>query len=332
VTAFPDRKSTPVAAPGLDQRRPRLRAFIVRAIREHTPDEAIKVVVRALLFRRTTSGWLKTAHSLCRSAGASPPPLDLVEKVQTPLAHRRFNLAARSRLLRRHYEILASRLGLGAVGRLLRDERVVVARAIGRSGRAYLLDLRRDLHTRSEGELVICLSDAAAPYRALAKLTLIVGDFADGTPAILWIGGLQGPEVAPDAKTAIVAATRELWGLRPKQAVLEAAYALAEVLGVGAIKAVSRRAHAIRRRFAGREVIKADYDGFWREMSGVPDGEGAFDLPSARPRRAEAEVRPGKRSAWRARQALIASIVAAVGDLAQGQPDEEPALESAASA
>jgi len=301
------------AAPvGSSQARRRLRRFMAGALSQEPLSERLKFMFRAAVWRGTTGRWLATAEGLCQLTDVAAPPVDLVKKVQTRLAHRRFSLEQRLRLLCRHYDMLIRRLGLEAVGRLLRGERLVTASIVGRSGRSFVIDLRRDWLTRSEGELAICLSEAQSD-RALAKLTLIVGDLAEGAPTILWIGGLQGPVAAPDAKAAIVGATRELWGLRPKQAVLEAAYGLAEALGVSAIKAVSRRAHAVRRPFALTEEIKSDYDGFWREMGGVPDGVGAFDLPNRRRRRDAGQVKAGKRKAWRARQDLIASLTTSLG-------------------
>ncbi|MFJ5383045.1 DUF535 family protein, partial [Cupriavidus sp. CER94] len=131
---------------------------------------------------------------------------------------------------------------------------------------------------------------------------------ADGVE--LYIGGLQGP-MNDASRDWIRAATKACEGLRPKDALMQALLALADQIGARRIVAVSRANHVGRQRHRPRE-IQADYESFWAEYHGTALSSGNFELPVQQPERDITEVASKKRSAWRRKQALAASIRHAV--------------------
>jgi uncharacterized protein VirK/YbjX len=158
---------------------------------------------------------------------------------------------------------------------------------------------------------VLRLQAASATRRPLALLSFVIGTPSPTRAAMARIGGLQG-SASPDAKEAVIAATRDLFGLRPKRLLVEAVYGLvqrAEMMGtnIDGIVAVSNqtRVHYSPRR----PPIMADYDGFWEEWGANRDERGHFHLPSLPARRRPEDVPARKRKAWRHRQTLIDQVV-----------------------
>ncbi|WP_443748454.1 DUF535 family protein [Asticcacaulis solisilvae] len=118
------------------------------------------------------------------------------------------------------------------------------------------------------------------------------------------IAGLQGP-AGEDAKQAVVGATRNMWGARPKGVVLDALYALAEVLECRDIQAVQTHNHPLKDI---NHLIVADNDGFWAEIATARTIHGDFILPARLPVRSLEAVPAKKRKDWLARQALKAGL------------------------
>lgn len=90
------------------------------------------------------------------------------------------------------------------------------------------------------------------------------------------VGGMQGPRAA---KEEMVSVTRDLCGLRPKEAVLMVLQGLMPE-GTSAYFAVARARHPIHYRRARRQkMLIADIDAFWRERSAEPDETFGFKVP-----------------------------------------------------
>ncbi|MFK0205692.1 DUF535 family protein [Agrobacterium sp. NPDC090283] len=90
------------------------------------------------------------------------------------------------------------------------------------------------------------------------------------------VGGMQGPRAA---KEQMVSVTRDLSGLRPKEAALMVLQGLA-CEGAGRYFAVAHSRHPIRYRRARRQkMMVSDIDTFWRERSAEPDDMFGFKVP-----------------------------------------------------
>ncbi|WP_448146647.1 DUF535 family protein [Labrys miyagiensis] len=123
-----------------------------------------------------------------------------------------------------------------------------------------------------EGELVVFFQNIDTGA-ILAKKSVFLG-VAENSP-ILVIGGLQG---SPGAKTAIIAATRRLHGLRPKDAVLLALRAFAYDIGIGEVHAVANATHVITADNRQRKF--SDYDDYWIERGATPAPPYGFRMSS----------------------------------------------------
>ncbi|WP_332909266.1 DUF535 family protein [Agrobacterium pusense] len=90
------------------------------------------------------------------------------------------------------------------------------------------------------------------------------------------VGGMQGPHAA---KQEMVAVTRDLCGLRPKEAVLMVMQAY---LGQGAHSffAISQARHPINHRRRRRQkMLLSDIDAFWNERLAMPESMFGFEVP-----------------------------------------------------
>lgn len=274
---------------------------------------AVRLVWRAVRFPITTSRYMEALDRIRMRAGVETVPYRLARKFTQNFLHHSLPQAARINLLKTHYERLLAVMDSRFVGRILRQEVVVLAEIKARSTASYRLCLaRNDQHFR-EGELIVSLV-RKDDERQVASLSIVVGALYSGDPPDLWIGGLQGCN-GVDSKAVTIQVTRDLWGLRPKDLLIHAGYALADIFGAANLKAISNAGHA-RHSLKRKKNVYTDYDAYWRELGGAPIAGGFFLLPKARHRRSVEDVRPAKRSAWRARCALVDEIAADIRRLA----------------
>jgi hypothetical protein len=255
-------------------------------VRRRAYGAAALLLARAALSPVATTGWLKALEGLSSATGLAALPCDLIDKAHHPLPDPSFGPAARIRLLSHHYRLLLAALGPEAVARLLRGQHLPVAALTGVSGQVYRLNLCRDLRARSPGELVVSLSRAARAEPWLASLTLTAGELELGGGASLWIGALHAAS-PHDAGGGAMEATHDLWGLSPREVVLECAYALASLLGAQGLKGWPAHGRGLNRATA------------------------TFDLPTVRFREDPAQASDGERRTLREREALIDAITAA---------------------
>ena len=270
--------------------------------------DARRLAWRAARSPLTTLTWLSTLDQLRMIAGVKQIPFDLARKPGRAFLHRTLSYSTKVRVLTEHYTQLLAVLGRGYTGLVLRGERLTLAEFSGRSGVAYQLLLARNHDCRREGELHVTLAQADSG-RQLASLSFVVGSLSPGEPRSLWIGGLQGCQ-GEDSRALTVSVTRDIWGLRPKDLLVHAAYGLAELLEARTVAAISNAGHVIPPACPGDIGRHADYDSFWRELGSASTPGGFFVLPRVRPRRSEADVPSTKRKAWRARYELIDRICA----------------------
>ena len=184
-------------------------------------------------------------------------------------------------LLEMHHTLAAEVLLPGMLETLWRGESLELGRITGRDG-VYGLWLCSPsaVLTRKEGEVTLALRDVRTG-RDLAKLTFAIVRARPETYGMM-IGGIQGHR-SSSAKQMVVTATRDLFGLRPKDAVLLAALAVAQSIGVREAWAVPGRLHTHNARSQKhRERLHADYDAYWRERGARGDARGGwvFQVPS----------------------------------------------------
>ncbi|MBU6475606.1 MAG: DUF535 family protein [Alphaproteobacteria bacterium] len=176
-----------------------------------------------------------------------------------------------------------------------------LAEITGKSGKKYIFETRGDV--TKEGAIRVVFIDAATGF-VLANITGILAP--DNGKTAFHVGMLRGPgQKIVDSRELVVSITKDLNGLRPKQAVLHAAAALAEWLGAAEIAAApSDKEIAMKTLFKGHKVL-ANHDPFWQEFTAAPATDGLYHLPLPLPRRDETEVQQKRRKDWRARYAHI---------------------------
>lgn len=264
---------------------------------------AARFLVRGALQRRVMTEFL---DFLDQTPLAADPSLlrNVAEKVFREFCRRRYGVADRARLLIDHYRLLMERTRPEALHALVSTRGVVLARLDGRRGGSYEALFTVDSF-RKEGEAAIRLIDLTidAPL-ATVSFTLTRGGAGE---VGISIGGLQGPR-AHIGKAAVVGATRDLSGLRPKAAVIEALYALADRLDARIITAASKDTHVSRGNAKKERETFADLDAFWEELGGERTPDGDFRLPAALFHRDPADVPAKRRKEWLAKRAHIEAL------------------------
>lgn len=224
--------------------------------------------------------WWRWLTRFAASHGYPLPHDDLMQKPLTKFLVHRLKGWQRLGLLTGHFSIAATILSRDTMVRLWQGERLSMGEVRGRSG-AYecLLMLADQCGGRHEGAFAIRL------VRSLDGATLCKARFTfvhedAGQVFTFVVGSLQGVR---NARQTIVDATRDLHGLRPKEAVLLVLQGLAAEGRARHFYAVSSARHPIRYRRPKRQfMLLTDVDGFWLERSGEPDDAYGFVVPCSR--------------------------------------------------
>ena len=225
-------------------------------------------------------------------------------RILRPYMRRHFTPLERSALLREHYAVMTQHFTMGEHWRA--EPGMALVTLTGKNEAAYQVYLGGN--TSKEGELSLGLYDGEQRY--LAKMAVTIGRDEAGQP-VLWIGGLQGAK-PPMGRDAVVKATRDLFGLRPKGAVILAAQCLAQQLGLTALRAPGSEGHISQRGIRwlrAKRKIYADYGQFWEEIGGTRISDEEYRLPVTPQVRDVSEVKPHKRSEWKKRQALSEQLM-----------------------
>ena len=236
------------------------------------PDRAFRVyLLRSLLAPATAVRWTGYIRALHREVGAAAPPVRVLSKPVRRYLHRALWPSQRLALLLEHYGWLRALFSREFIARICSQEALPAVALRGRRGGEYDLFViaANVVFMQREGELAICLAKPSAT-RELCRLSL---SFArvDGEPVVV-IGGLQGPASA--FKREIIDATRDLYGLRPKDAALLAARAFARALGFNVLHAICDANHVLRRL---QDTAKySRYDDYWSERGGKRGGPFGF--------------------------------------------------------
>ena len=264
-----------IAVPGTksDLGSPKLGEVWGRAIdvaRTVSVKEAIRFVYRASAPGPFRDRWLPFLKQIAETQGLPEPSVDLVMKPLNPYMTLDRSRGARVELLEMHHTLAAKVLQPRILEKLWRGESIELGKVSGRSGLYGLwLCSPSAVLTRKEGEITLALRDVATGLD-LAKLTFVIVRAPTGGYGMM-IGGIQGHK-SSSAKQRVVTATRDLFGLRPKDAVLLAALAVARSIGVPEVWAVPGRLHTHNARSQKhRARFHADYDAYWAERGARGD-------------------------------------------------------------
>ena len=266
--------------------------------------EALKLSLRALLYRRQTARWLALLNSHPLFGQMLPACPRLVNKIYRAYFSTRLGCAERLALLHNHYDVV---IGTGLAPLVARAARgpVELCRLQARADAGYRIELRAGAVLCREGELVLQLMHGEHLLQSIAFCFL-----RDGDGAAVGIGCLQGVPGGGGLER-IRAATRELHGMRPKNLLVRLVRQFGHDLGCQQLVLVGNRNRVVTASMR-RGKVHADYDSLWRELEAVrrPDGDFGLaceDLPALRLE----EIASKKRSEARKRHEMLNCAIAA---------------------
>jgi uncharacterized protein VirK/YbjX len=245
----------------------------------------------------------------------------LVEKIHRPYSYKSLDANARAGQLISHYQLVlrppGARLLLAAM-----QANAVLAESTGKSGANYRLLLGSAQDLPKEGELMLRLE---CDGFTLLKAAFTFCD-RNGVPSLV-IGCWQGNN-CPTSRDRIRDATRDLWGLRPRDLLFTGMQALAAACALKGMAGVGDAQH-IYRHWRKRRRIVQSYDAIWTDMGGTEGPDGLFSLPLEQQRRPRNAYPSNKRGAAARRHALedqvqaqlMAAFAASQADQQQARPN-----------
>jgi len=285
--------------------------------------KALQFFAYAQLYPQAFAKWFDFVETAPLPEGAPDDfKLRLVMRAGFRFVNPAFSVPEAIEALTNHFTILKNSFPPAALSQFMAG--CQIAEVMGQSGKKYAFKVLHDIS--KEGALTIALLDTEID--AFAPLAILIGILSrnrDGQPNFM-VGMLRGPGLKiPNGKQRVVDATRDLKGLRPKQAVVHAASALAQWFGAKEIIAPSTENQiAIRNWFKGQK-IHADHDSFWQEFAKDAAPDGSYHLPLPLPRRDVADVQQKRRKDWLLRyekiDAAAAGIKATLSGLAEQEKD-----------
>ncbi|MBO9656199.1 MAG: DUF535 family protein [Agrobacterium tumefaciens] len=206
-----------------------------------------------------------------------PPPHD--ELLQKPLSKFLLNKVSQKRrlaFLMDNFAIADRHFSRNVMAGLWAGKTVELGAIRGRNDEyRCILTLADRCGGRHEGAFAVRLlrdHDDAVLWTA----TFIFLQQCESVRHTIVVGGMQGPRAA---KEQMVSVTRDLAGLRPKEATLMVLQGLISVNACHYL-AIGHSRHPIRyRRTRRQKMMVSDIDAFWRERSAEPEETFGFKVP-----------------------------------------------------
>ncbi|WP_426162415.1 DUF535 family protein [Pseudoduganella sp. R-34] len=230
----------------------------------------LKLELRCLPTPRLMRRWLDLLNDYPMREFALTSP-HLVQKPFRPWFSRRLDRAARLQALAGHYRIICNH-GLAPLLIKAASKPVTLVRFVGKDETPYAIELCAVAVMEREGELALRLRSAQGPVYTVAFSFL-----RDNGQTCVAIGCAQGP--AADGLELVRSATRNLYGLRPRDLLLRLVQQFGLVLECEQLRLVGNDNRTVARGSVRRGRIKADYDSMWREMGARGRADGDFELP-----------------------------------------------------
>ena len=195
-------------------------------------------------------------------------------------------------LLVGHFNLAAAGLPRDLLEAAWRGRTMAIGQVTGRRD-AYALTMRLSVHSGASHEGAFSIGLTRQSDRLdLVRLSFILypqgagplgaGALGNGRYTVA-IGGLQGSR-EPAAKRAVIEATRDLCGLRPKDAALLVVEGIAISGGADHFLGVCDARHTINFRTLDKRAGKrADMDQYWIDRGGRQGGEFGFAMPVRNP-------------------------------------------------
>lgn len=208
-----------------------------------------------------------------------PPPHD--ELLQKPLSKFLINRVPQKRrlvLLADNFTIAGRHFSRRVMAGLWAGKTIDMGTVHGRSDEYYCtLSLADRCGGRHEGAFAVRLM-RSDDDTVLWTATFMFVRGCETRRHTIVVGGMQGPR---DAKEQMVSVTRDLCGLRPKEATLMVLQGLISQ-DAWHYFAVAHSRHPIcYRRTRRQKMMVSDIDAFWRERSAEPEETFGFQVPAS---------------------------------------------------
>ena len=255
----------------------KIAAYALDLARTDSLKKSIVFLGRTLMQWNKSLHWIDYLERYGHRTRLGRPPLDLIRKSLATYFVYRSPVDRTQSLLVDHFETAARVIRRDALEKLWNGEIVNLATIAGKQASYSITMCRADqAGSRHEGELTVAFTGPLLTD-PLCRMTFIFVRKPDGG-ITLAVGSTQGTN-QENGKSAIVAATRDLNGLRPKDAVLLTLKGLAHRLGAEDIFAVANDSHVInRRRASRRKRMWTDLDSYWIDRGGIEGGPFGFIL------------------------------------------------------
>ena len=212
---------------------------------------------------------------------------------------RNYKFGLRAQMIFNHYAALIRLVSQPFLEDLAQGKHLVLATLAGKTGGSYEITLGKTDKFDREGELILQLRDSAQ-RRAVFSFVFALNVYGDCTG--VEIGCIQGPK-DEDAREQIKRATKELYGIRPRNLLADALYELSATWNLAEHFGVSNR-----NRVYNGDQTHADYDAFWLELGGTLGKNGMFRLPTKLHHHQLSEVTSHHRSEYKQRMRLRESL------------------------
>lgn len=247
--------------------------------------------LRSLLFPFKVTKWLIFIDNFYRKHGFICANTEIVSLPIRSYVCNQFSIAKRINILCQHYQIMENFFSNKAIKKILtpQNDQIIISSLIKKNGELCHLKIMMHGKFWKEGAMTIYLLDRE--NNVISTLTFTLYHDQDNQNAI-FIGGLQGGSQIN--KEEIVSFTRSLGGLRPKHALIECCYAIADFFEVKKIIGISNQNHV----FSYQKTFQKNYDNIWQEIGSKITADNNFLLPKNLAKRDFSEVPQKKRKEW----------------------------------
>lgn len=246
--------------------------------------------LRSFLYLSKVNFWLNFIDKFYKDYGSKHAPSELVALPVRSYVCGKFDIKNRMDFLINHYLFMKKQFSKKIVKEFLDvNKKITISKITKKTQEDCELNILMHGKFWREGAMTIYFSDAK--YEFISSLTFTVNKDKNGKK-IIFIGGLQGGSDLE--KSDIVSFTRNLGGLRPKHALIECCYAIAEAIEADLIIGISNENHV----FSYQKTFQKSYNDIWNEIESSLNADGNFLLPKTLKKRDFSEVPQKKRKDW----------------------------------
>lgn len=279
----------------------RIPAYVNRIRADQGYQKALMFFFFAAMNHDEFGKWFETVERGPPSRLSEAFRLKMIVRPSARFMRRWFTVEERMGILSSHYAAINNRFSPETFDALFVRPGIQIAELTGKSGKKYPIRINGDVS--KDGCIRILIAHPDTDIR-LASITGAFGHDEERV-RVFWVGSLQGATLQT-GKEDVSNATKDLNGLRPKQAVLHATAALARWFGAKQLVAPSIKNQIAIKNFKKGQNIQTEYDSFWADLTnGETNARGDYCLALPLFRRSLEEVQQKRRKDWQLRYARI---------------------------